>query len=239
MCRNLLARANCWRKSGNTCRKPGIDCCSDESAWRSADMRAHSTTVDPKCDILFMPDVVLGAGEATSSKRRREILLQEGVPSQHARPIRSETWATLVAAIARGRRWLDELTTDASISGDSCSVRKVNMTISLAFLAPDLIKAAIEWPAVARHRRCPSHRLACRMVKAARDAWLSVALTQHSNLVSTNASLHRRETRFCETETKAPKPPSKFQLTIAETKCVHESPPVRGYLRPTAKSLFV
>jgi hypothetical protein len=34
-----------------------------------------------------------------------------------------------------------------------------------------------------------SHRLACRMVKAARDARLSVALTQHWNRVSTNASL--------------------------------------------------
>jgi site-specific DNA recombinase len=72
------------------------------------------------------------------------------MPSQHARPIRSETRATLVAAIARGRHWLDELTKDASISSDSiakregCSVRKVNMTISLAFLAPDLIKAAID-----------------------------------------------------------------------------------------------
>jgi site-specific DNA recombinase len=69
---------------------------------------------------------------------------------QHARPIRSERRAALVTAIARGRRWLDELTTDASITTDSianregCSVRKVNMTISLAFLAPDLIKAAID-----------------------------------------------------------------------------------------------
>jgi site-specific DNA recombinase len=55
----------------------------------------------------------------------------------------------LVAAIARERRWLDELTTDPSINTDriaereGCSVRKVNMTISLAFLAPDLVKAAI------------------------------------------------------------------------------------------------
>ena len=45
---------------------------------------------------------------------------------------------------------LDEPTTDASITTDSiakresCSVRKVNMTISLAFLAPDLVKAAID-----------------------------------------------------------------------------------------------
>jgi site-specific DNA recombinase len=27
---------------------------------------------------------------------------------------------------------------------EKCSVRKVNMTISLAFLAPDLVKAAVE-----------------------------------------------------------------------------------------------
>jgi site-specific DNA recombinase len=54
-----------------------------------------------------------------------------------------------VAAIARGRRWLDQLIADPTASADSiatrvnCSVRKINMTISLAFLAPDLVKAAI------------------------------------------------------------------------------------------------
>ena len=52
--------------------------------------------------------------------------------------------------IVRGRRWLNELVDDARASGESiakrerCSVRQVNMTISLAFLAPDLVKAAIE-----------------------------------------------------------------------------------------------
>ena len=84
------------------------------------------------------------------STRRREVLLPEGMPPQHARPIRSETRATLVAAIARGRRWLDELTTDPSATTESiarredCSIRKVNMTISLSFLAPDLVEAAID-----------------------------------------------------------------------------------------------
>jgi site-specific DNA recombinase len=88
--------------------------------------------------------------QRTSLTRRREILLPEGMPPQHARPIRSETRATLVSAIARGRRWLDELARNASITTDTiasregCSVRKVNMTISLAFLAPDLVKAAID-----------------------------------------------------------------------------------------------
>ena len=33
---------------------------------------------------------------------------------------------------------------EAIAQREGCSVRKVNMTLSLAFLAPDLVKAAIE-----------------------------------------------------------------------------------------------
>jgi site-specific DNA recombinase len=78
-----------------------------------------------------------------------EILLPESASPQDSRPIRSESRALLVASIARGRRWLDELIADPTANTESiakregCSVRKVNMTISLAFLAPDLVKAAI------------------------------------------------------------------------------------------------
>ena len=56
----------------------------------------------------------------------------------------------LVSAIARGRRWLDEIVsgsvTDAAqiAARGRCSVRHVNMTISLAFLAPKLVRAAVE-----------------------------------------------------------------------------------------------
>ena len=70
--------------------------------------------------------------------------------TQTARPIRSENRTLLVASIARGRRWLDEIVTDTVATVETiaaregCSVRKVNMTISLAFLAPGLVKAAIE-----------------------------------------------------------------------------------------------
>jgi site-specific DNA recombinase len=52
--------------------------------------------------------------------------------------------------MARGRLWLDELMSDATATTraiakrEGCSIRKVNMTISLAFLAPNLVKAAIE-----------------------------------------------------------------------------------------------
>jgi hypothetical protein len=86
----------------------------------------------------------------TPPTRRREILLPADPSQQRPRPIRSETKATLIAAIAQGRRWLKELiedpaaTTASIATGAQCSVRKVNMTVSLAFLAPDLVKAAID-----------------------------------------------------------------------------------------------
>jgi site-specific DNA recombinase len=84
------------------------------------------------------------------STRRREILMPEGERPQDARPIRSENRALLVASIAQGRRWLNEFMTDPTANAASiaehegCSARQVNMTISLAFLAPELVKAAIE-----------------------------------------------------------------------------------------------
>ncbi|MDT5014994.1 MAG: site-specific recombinase [Mycobacterium sp.] len=82
--------------------------------------------------------------------RRREILMPSDEMARTVRPTRSETRATLVASIVRGRRWLDELLSNATATSqtiakrEGCSVRKVNMTVSLAFLAPDLVKAAIE-----------------------------------------------------------------------------------------------
>jgi site-specific DNA recombinase len=83
-------------------------------------------------------------------KRRREIIVPASVSPHDRRPIRAETRATLVAAIARGRRWLAELIAGAVTSveqmaaREECSIRQVNMTISLAFLAPELVKAAVE-----------------------------------------------------------------------------------------------
>ena len=83
-------------------------------------------------------------------KRFREILLPHGSARNEVRPERPERRLRLVSAIARGRRWLDEMisgsATDAEqiASRERCSVRHVNMTISLAFLAPKLVRAAVE-----------------------------------------------------------------------------------------------
>jgi site-specific DNA recombinase len=88
--------------------------------------------------------------QKTPSKKARQILLPHGVPRNEVRPTRIERRARLVNAIARGRRWLDEVVS-GSVAGveqiatrQKCSVRQVNMTISLAFLAPDLVRAAVE-----------------------------------------------------------------------------------------------
>ena len=52
-------------------------------------------------------------------KRRREIMAPASEAPQDRRPIRAET-------------------------REKCSIRQVNMTISLAFLAPKLVQAAVE-----------------------------------------------------------------------------------------------
>ena len=93
--------------------------------------------------VLYVP------WKKTNLKRRREIIAP-AVSSQDIRPIRSETRLALVTSIACGRRWLDEVVTgtvadvEHIAAREKCSVRQVNMTISLAFLSPTLVKAAID-----------------------------------------------------------------------------------------------
>ena len=84
------------------------------------------------------------------SKKSRQILLPHNASRNDVRPEQFERRARLVSAIARGRRWLDDVisgrvTTVAQLcKREKCSVRQVNMAISLAFLAPNLVKAAVE-----------------------------------------------------------------------------------------------
>jgi DNA invertase Pin-like site-specific DNA recombinase len=72
-------------------------------------------------------------------------------PSQRIdkRPIRVETRARLVQAITQGQRWVGELT-DGAVSSiqeivtrEGCSLRQVNRAMTLAFLSPRLVEAAV------------------------------------------------------------------------------------------------
>jgi site-specific DNA recombinase len=85
----------------------------------------------------------------TPHRRHRDVIAPESTSRTQVLPIRSDTRVKVVTAIARGRRWLSEIeagaaTIDGIATREACSKRHVNMTISLAFLAPSLIKAAVE-----------------------------------------------------------------------------------------------
>lgn len=85
-----------------------------------------------------------------SSKVAREII-PPAKSRRHIdkRPIRSETRAKLVQAIAQGRNWVRELVEDdvksvrEIASREHCSVRQVNRAMTLAFLSPRLVEAAV------------------------------------------------------------------------------------------------
>jgi site-specific DNA recombinase len=95
------------------------------------------------------PIVLTVPWSKTTHRRHRDVIVPEGTSRAETLPIRSETRAKLVTAIAYGRRWLSDIEAGAATLDDialreNCSKRHVNMTISLAFLAPSLIKATVE-----------------------------------------------------------------------------------------------
>ena len=55
------------------------------------------------------------------SRRSRQILIPHGIPKSEIRPTRIERRARLVNAIARGRRWLDEI-----VSGSVTDVQQID-----------------------------------------------------------------------------------------------------------------
>src|SRR3954465_12992283 len=65
------------------------------------------------------------------------------------RPRLPLTWSRILKAIARGRTWLEELLS-GQIAGteeiavrERCSERSIRMTLSLAFLSPEVVQAII------------------------------------------------------------------------------------------------
>ena len=85
-----------------------------------------------------------------SPYRRREIIQGEGEQLCAMRPMRIEARAVLIDALRDAHRWLDELTTSRHLTIESLAAREgkterwIRRTISLAFLCPALVKAAID-----------------------------------------------------------------------------------------------
>jgi site-specific DNA recombinase len=85
-----------------------------------------------------------------SPYRRREIIQGEGRRSAAMRPMRVEARALLIDALRDAYCWQDELmrypsrTIESIAAREKKTERSIRMTLSLAFLSPALVKAAIE-----------------------------------------------------------------------------------------------
>jgi site-specific DNA recombinase len=85
-----------------------------------------------------------------SPYRKREIIQGANDAKAYARPMPANVRAILIEALRDAHRWLDELLSDSRLTSESIasrenkSERSIRMTLSLAFLAPDIVKAAVE-----------------------------------------------------------------------------------------------
>jgi site-specific DNA recombinase len=85
-----------------------------------------------------------------SPYRKREIIQGANDAKTYARPMPANARAILIDALRDAHRWLDELLSDPRLTLESIAsregktVRSIRMTLSLAFLAPDIVKAAVE-----------------------------------------------------------------------------------------------
>ena len=86
----------------------------------------------------------------TPTRVQREIIAPAQGQWEDSRAMSSDTRSRLLAAIAKARRWLDELSSgrtpdiEALAAREDRSPRSAAMLLSLAFLAPDLVKAIVE-----------------------------------------------------------------------------------------------
>src|SRR5271165_2682987 len=104
----------------------------------------HSQEGDDSVKILTLP------WTAPSPYRKREIIQGAGDATTGARPMRANAHAILIEALGDAHRWLDELVSDPRhtletlASREGKTERSIRMTVSHAFLAPDIVKAAVE-----------------------------------------------------------------------------------------------
>jgi site-specific DNA recombinase len=85
-----------------------------------------------------------------SPYRKREIIQGANDAKTYARPMPANARAILIEALRNAHRWLDELlsnprlTLESLASREDKTARSIRMTLSIAFLAPEIVKAAVE-----------------------------------------------------------------------------------------------
>jgi site-specific DNA recombinase len=110
-----------------------------------------------KITIGLVEDAALAHGSSTISipwaprpaKAKREILLPHADPSKDQRPIQVEQRERLLKAVVLGRAWFKDISTGQATDPEAIAVRagrsnrSVRMMLSLTFVAPDIIEAAV------------------------------------------------------------------------------------------------
>jgi hypothetical protein len=90
------------------------------------------------------------AWKPPSPYRRREIIQGTSAGSSSARPLPMRARLVFIKALREAHRWLDELlaepkqTIESIAARESKSERSIRMSLPLAFLSPDLVKAATD-----------------------------------------------------------------------------------------------
>lgn len=120
-----------------------------ERALKLVTMRNDCIRVELKKEFCASSERIVEIPWKRKPKRpRREILFAMDGATE-GRPIKAKARKSLVKAIALGRTWLQELVAGKSAdiqaiaAREGRSERSVHMTLSLAFLAPDIVEAAI------------------------------------------------------------------------------------------------
>ena len=96
------------------------------------------------------PEVIVVPWSRRSTRVQRDVIAPAEGQWADPRAMSSDTRSRLLSAITVSRRWLEELVTgrienvDALASRESRSARSISMLLSLAFLAPDLVKAIVD-----------------------------------------------------------------------------------------------
>jgi site-specific DNA recombinase len=97
------------------------------------------------------PSKVIAIPWSPQTFRREHKVIQPSSGSENgSKPIRAEARAKLLSAVAKGRRWLDEMISgkvvgiEAIAAREGVSERSGRMGLSLAFLAPEIVQAAVD-----------------------------------------------------------------------------------------------
>ena len=129
-----------------------------DAAIDSAALGSSPCALDPGADLCVAVERI------TILRTTLEIQLAEAAialstPRDHpgarqqsaaVRPMRTKARGVLIDALRDAHRWLDELTTNSSHTIESIAAREkktersIRLTMSLAFLSPALVKAAID-----------------------------------------------------------------------------------------------